>query len=694
MLLRVPADTNVVRKHLCEALYADLIGPSQGAAHHPDSRELLPVRPTSWYLTGFLAPEEGRDEDPEADEGSMGMGDDVSAEEANAEEQEPKQRKFYPASFGVSVLLPSAASCKQISAEVSFAQYIREKQNLDINPDRPKTCWRRVPQAPVSVDVPLDASVIRDGIAVPNAQGVTLRGQLVEITEAARLGLPVGTRALSLFLVNRQPVRGDEQAARDEATLFQVQMTLRCEGGFVPRPDQRGQASNDDWDARVLELQYRNQAEIAVGHNVAVKPIFDKDGLCRQVQTRWIPKAEVALVDARRLDNVVISMDDLAKLDSREAIDQALSQLPLAYRRWIDDTLRGTKLDSEDRQGTRDALVARAEQAASRIEEGIRLLKEDAEVLQAFRLANDAMAKASRQRTPDRGTPTWRLFQLAFLLYNLAGAANAKHADRKTVDLIFFPTGGGKTEAYLGVIAFTLLLRRLRGQSRDDKGLGVAVLLRYTLRLLTLDQLERATALICALEVLRRQDTALLGQERFAMGVWVGASTTPNRMSDLADQLSEYRNGRLKNLPSPLQSCPWCQKALTADSLDLRPSQTKAERVAVRCMNHGDCPFANPDKDGIPLVFVDEQVYRELPCFVIATVDKFAMLPWRGKAATLFGRVQATAEGRFYGAGDKAPKAHAPLPQRPTSTGTDCSRRAAPHQRAPGHHGGPVRSCD
>ena len=135
-----------------------------------------------------------------------------------------------------------------------------------------------------------------------------------------------------------------------------------------------------------------------------------------------------------------------------------------------------------------------AELACRRIEEGIQVLEQSPEALQAFRTANESMALASRKRTPDRGEPHWRLFQLAFLLLNVAATNDPTHKDRATTELIFFPTGGGKTEAYLGLIAFTLVLRRMRGQSEPHGGLGVAVILRYTLRLLTLDQLERATA--------------------------------------------------------------------------------------------------------------------------------------------------------------------------------------------------------
>ena len=508
--------------------------------------------------------------------------------------------------------------------------------------------------------MPLDQATLREGIALPDVVGVRLTGRLAPIHHCDRVGVPADTRALSLFLVNHQPVHEN----RDEHTLFQVQMQLRTETPLVRRPNRRGERSLKDIDARIAELQYRNEVEFAVGHNIAVVPIADEDGQVRAVATRWIPKAEVQLVDARPLDGVEVNMERLAQLEDATAVDAALGKLPEAYRAWIEE-IREVPLDSEARKETQTELMHDAELAAKRISEGIALLKTNAEALKAFRLANEAMATAARRRSPERYTdgsaPSWRLFQLAFLLLNVASTVDPTHDDRKTVELIFFPTGGGKTEAYLGLIAFALLLRRMRGVNQPHGGLGVAVILRYTLRLLTLDQLERATALICALEVLRMREPKLLGSARFTVGLWVGRSATANTMAAIKDQLIDYKNQRRDTSPCPLENCPWCGEKLGKSSFDLRPNATKPERLIVRCLNAGDCEFANPNPDGLPLLFVDEQVYRELPSFLIATVDKFAMMPWRGEAGMLFGKVQAVGGDRFFGPLDKIPKATTPL---------------------------------
>jgi hypothetical protein len=449
---------------------------------------------------------------------------------------------------------------------------------------------------------------------------------------------------------------------------------------------------SDEWDERVADLQFRSRFEYAVGHGVAVEvppqgggevppqgggevppqgggdDVEGGRGKVTTVATTWIPRAEVRRVDTHREPDVVTEMEQLAELEDGEAVARALGTLVERYGEWIEEQ-RGVALDTEPRRATRDQLMTNAEAAKRRIASGIQRLKDDDEVRQAFCLANRAMAMAALQRSPERysdgSRPAWRLFQLAFVLLNLDGTADDEHEDRENVELIFFPTGGGKTEAYLGLIAFVAVLRRMRGHERPDGGLGVAVLLRYTLRLLTLDQLGRAATLMCALEVIRREDPELLGEVRFAVGLWVGRSATANTMGAVAKAITDYKNNASKKAasPFPLTNCPWCGDELGRQSLTLGPTRTKPTEVIVGCLNHR-CDFSSRrNKEGLPVLFVDEQVYRELPAFIVATVDKFAMMPWRGETGMLFGRAQARVGRSFLGPMDKVSKGAHPLPE-------------------------------
>lgn len=159
------------------------------------------------------------------------------------------------------------------------------------------------------------------------------------------------------------------------------------------------------------------------------------------------------------------------------------------------------------------------------------------------------------------------------------------------------------------------------------------MLMRYTLRLLTLQQFERAAILICAMEHMRRARPEL-GREEFSIGMWVGRSATPNTLAEAERRLAELRGDLDKRLatenPVQLHACPWCGTRLDARAYEV---DEDAKRMRVRCPGT-DCAFA----DGLPVHLIDEAVYDARPTLVIATVDKFASMPWRPATAALFNR--------------------------------------------------------
>ncbi len=634
-------DAEGVREHLVRALEADLVGPFS-------ETEVLPLPPSRWYFTGFLAPREGREvEDPNADD-EGGAGSDEDDEEAGPQDPGPKQRSRFQASMGMSVLLPAGPETDRVRVTVSWAEYVKQGQDGS-GPDRkkPKPSWRRVPRAPVTVDVPLSEKAVGgDGVPIAAGERLFLRGKVGVVDLPAK-----GTRALSLFLVNERPTA--ERGLEDEQFVFQVRMEIAFDRGLVARPNRQGEDS-DDWDERVADLAFRERCEWGVGHGTSVEAVRH-DGEVRAVATTWLPTADVPRVKTRVEPGVVVSMELLGALPDGDAARRALARLPEAYGAWI-GAERGRDIEGSARRDTRDLLMRGAEETRRRIADGIDLLASSPEALEAFRIANRAMGMAARVRRKDQ-EPEWRLFQLAFVILNLPGIFDPKRADRDTVELVYFPTGGGKTEAYLGVIAFALVLRRLRGRGRPDRGLGVAVLLRYTLRLLTLDQLGRAATLVCALEKIRREQPEVLGDVRYSIGLWVGRSATANTMKEVAEKVNDYKTNPGKTSPFPLEACPYCETPLTRDSLTVKKTE-----VVVGCASR-TCEFSAAGGEGLPVIFVDEQLYRELPSFVVATVDKFAMLPWRGETGMLFGRASARDGRAFYGPLDDAPRGSEHLPE-------------------------------
>lgn len=664
------------RDHLLRALEADLVGPFRrglpplgtGATEFVEELKLPPSR---WYLTGFLVPEGSDDEDEEAQE-EFALGDDRTEEETGGAAPEAKKKHFLPSSMGLTVYVPPGVS--SLEAVVNYANYERpdeeavESSRSDRSSRKKKASpsWRRLPAEAQRVELRLDDPLFfASGVAVPESRGLFLVG-LVETIRGVD-GIPDGTRALSVFLVNRrQPER---PGYRDAAYVFQVELELILASGFFGRSD-TVHASSAEADESTADLQYRDSKEYGVGHGVGVEIGESKEGQITRVKTTWIPRFEVPRVVARDEPSVTISMERLAAISSAADVHRLLGALPEKYAEWIEQQSHldvGTGTIGAQRRSTQESLLHRAKLANDRIREGIRLLAERDDLREAFCLANRAMGMAARKKRPN-AEPGWRLFQLAFLLLSLAGLDDPLHPDRERAELIFFPTGGGKTEAYLGVIATTLLLRRIRGQDAPHRGLGVAVILRYTLRLLTLDQLGRAAALVCALELLRRQDPRRLGPERFSVGLWVGSSATANTMAVIKKAVTQYQ-AKTGGNPSPLTACPWCGTELKATSLSLRTegkvTTKNPEEVHIGCLNDA-CDFcAAKNPDGIPVVFVDEQVYRELPCFLIGTVDKFAMVPWRGETGKLFGKVTARRGRQFVSAidGKTLPKGATVLPE-------------------------------
>lgn len=688
------ATSAAIRAELVYALRNDLIGPDpddpRDASH---ARETLSSSPSHWYLTGFLAPtgqkaEEKQDDD--ADDDLSSARDDASDGEADAP---VARRPMFPSSMGLSVLV--RAECKQITVRVTYGTYepktseakgddeARRAGDSDVPPPeeaRARLHWMRTPHD-YTVQIPLDEKPRFDK-PIPGPKGMVLRVVLRPVPETELQFVDKGTRYATLFLVNqRDPVGRPEE---DRGFVFQTKMTVSSAEDFVPRPNLRGARKTDDIDEKIGDLLYRDAFEYAVGHGISTTASLQgrgKNGFCNEVSTTWLPSAEVEKVEHNdKIRGIELRMGELAKIRDGQTLRKEVGNLVHEYGEWISQQA-DTDFEGHDvRKETAETLLNAARTAKERMERGIWALETNPLALEAFAVANEAMAAAQLAREKIKNpesvaagkfTPTWRVFQLAFLLMNIPGQIDPTNDERDAVDLIFFPTGGGKTEAYLGLAAFTLVLRRIMHPGVSSA--GVTVLMRYTLRLLTLDQLERAATLICALELKRRKEPQKFGPKRFSIGLWVGKNATPNKFGTEKDfddttarrRVLAFREDPKKNpSPIPIDKCPWCQTPFGQDTFDLKPDSKNPQQLRVMCMKR-DCEFRwlRDFPEGIPILAVDDEIYRELPCFLIATVDKFAGLPWVGKAGLLLGKnVTHANELGFYGPAQMPPTAR-PLQQ-------------------------------
>jgi hypothetical protein len=221
----------------------------------------------------------------------------------------------------------------------------------------------------------------------------------------------------------------------------------------------------------------------------------------------------------------------------------------------------------------------------------------------------------------------WYPFQLAYILQIVPDIVNGNSDYRNAVDLLWFPPGGGKTEAYLGVAAFSIFYRRLTGKTSDD---GVTVIMRYTLRLLTIQQFERATALICACEHIRKRDELPGGE--ISIGLWIGSSMTPNRIREAADVLQKLRDNPNERIyegnPVQITKCPWCGQKIYLNGYEIINGEMR-----ISCADNDNCEFHNR----LPIYVVDEDIYRSKPTLLLSTIDKFARIAWEESARRLFG---------------------------------------------------------
>ena len=691
-----------VRASLIDALRLDLIGPSPDDAVH--ALEVIPQAPSRWYLSGFLVPYEAKLSDRSDPDSDDSFDSEITKSASNGDDEKPPEsasarKGHFPSSMGLSFLF--APETKEIEVAVSWGDYepteIEEAEmaaetGLQANTSRP---WQRQPRqanliisldqaakpteqisllltAPDSITqkgLPVSPG-FRKTVPVPGSKGLELVLSVRPI--AQQRGLPNSTYSASLFLVNkRSPSKESNQ--RDCAYIFQSQLAVKTATPFIPRPDLRNQAL-DDKDELLADLQYRHDVEFVVGHNVSATATLcgdidsdDDRPQCSEICTNWMPQADVEKVIPAVVEGVNLEIEALGNADDAQRFAAwSVAWSPLTQAGLLSkEPLRQRRQTNENRSPAE--LLDGAERVNQRIEAGLSAL-DNPDVLEAFKIANRAIARAIRQRSThgkegalpeEMSPPQWRPFQLAFLLMNIVSIDNPEDPDRDIVDLLFFPTGGGKTEAYLGLAAFTLVLRRLRNPGIESAGLSV--LMRYTLRLLTLDQLGRASTLICALELERQQTVEKLGPWPFEIGLWVGQAATANRMGNSKDKdrnsararTLAYQNGSSSEVPIPLDNCPWCGDRFNAKSFQLLPTPDRPTDLRITCINRKKRPDGKPQcvfrrDQSLPIVTVDEPIYRRLPCFLIATVDKFANLPWVGETAGLFGKVKRYDTQGFY----------------------------------------------
>ena len=652
--------------------------------------------PLKTYVSGVLFPQmKTKDENEEDPNIEVAEGEDVSdtyipdaspkkfrltgsrnETEAAIEAETSRINDYKQSAMGITVCIPHDS--KTLTVDISSGAYVegearqpREKKNEDgtysvVLSDKLSKCWSRK-QVDGLVVIPESKLPTKEQRHKPfdviGADGKAIEGMKLTVTYRLERK-DVGYTIYTFTLLNTRV--GTTTFPDPCDCWFQVRFGVTCDCPLAPLPDNFW-AGSDDFDYKLNALLYRDVKSYAIGHGCAATWDDDK-GVPVKAEATVMPEYDVKPISPGK-SKAKLSMK--LYFSDRAGTIKDLTTLCTEYRTWIDEEEKKIPALEEKHRGTAETQITLCRQCLTRIEGGITLLQTDDVVWEAFRLANRAMLMqqlhyrlpmveveeydttnfefkfkkeikmpdVDREETWDKSGfkyGFWRPFQIAFILLNLNSMNDETSAERELVDLIWFPTGGGKTEAYLGLTAYTIFLRRLK----DKTDAGTTVIMRYTLRLLTAQQYERASSLICAMEKLRAENEDLLGTNRISIGLWVGKSLTSNTSEEVIKKIENIKAGEERANPSVILKCPWCGASMeTFDGKKTgryTPGYVKyGKRIRLQCAN-SSCDFAS-EEFPLPLHLFDDDIYENPPTLLFGTVDKFAMLPFLPEAKKLFG---------------------------------------------------------
>lgn len=686
-----------------------LIGPGLGepgpSGTHVD--EIIEGRMSLAYMQGMLF--------PRAQRAASDLGGDESEDASDEDADDPlsMSNAMLPASMGMSMCIASGSKVL-ITVEAAIYEEVPQSQDPatpQIGEENTTAADEDVPNATTAEkEVPIDlASEATNAeqqskadrrwqrrALIPTPQVVDATGLQTTLVLEERATLEVLARTLPsgdvLLTASLSNAHETKNARSSEDTLYQASIRAEpIEGQILKYPAARYVPPTDE--ERELRVIYGEQRPYAVGHGIATDWKLE-NGKCEWVRTEALPSAHVWRPVFENLsitkNGKLISFEDdelfriapLARGDLYgHELAKRLTGLIGFYEEWIASQAE-IPVDPE-LQADAARMIDRCKRSAARMKEGIRILESDQEIERCFMLANRAMlvSMCHAKRAAGGGRidglqgpfalgmaetssidyfnpadlfekpPKWRPFQLAFFLLVLPSLAGDELPDRDLVDVIWFATGGGKTEAYLFVSAFELFRRRI---VEGASGGGTGVINRYTYRFLTADQFQRTAGMICAMEMIRRELAASgdvsVGEEEFSIGLFVGGEVSPNSFANSHEEknalaatteLMDSSQPRDTN-PFPIESCPSCGTLLVPEEKRVKPDGSPdnayygfvatANSFTTRCPEE-DCEFHG----GLPVYFVDEQLLRSPPSFLLGTIDKFAMIPWKEDGGVLLG---------------------------------------------------------
>lgn len=649
-----------VRQLIIDMLKMDLLGPTE-------EKEVLNENPRHAYVVGMLAPQteldgEGTEVGEQEVDADIAIEDDADYTAGEDDENEPITTSHFkiPSSMGISFYVE--ISTPSICIDVCWGDYTKSSDKV-LNKDGKEVNSAKYTRHPMKETVVVNFSEFER-----NKEYQLVQDSNVWL-HISRIGLKRGYSLVTAYVINKRNIPEGEV----ESLMFQVNLKAYSSTGeniFIAEHICREVLATD-------EFYFEQRPILGRGRGCAATWGATMDGRTSYVQSDFIPQYEFPGVSAslKGFDPFYFSMRSLSMTKRKDEIIEKLNVLANAYEEWINTKLVADSkmLDEEFKNQIGNDVVGKCKEALVRIREGINLIVTDNISFEAFCFMNRAMimqrnitsyskihgsgVECSFTDFVDPRKPEndfgWRPFQIAFILMNLNAIVDASHKDREIVDLLYFPTGGGKTEAYLGLMAFVIANRRLRADDGDDfnRDGGVTAILRYTLRLLTTQQRDRITKMVIAAELIRKKEYPKYGKEPISIGFWVGGGVTPNAFDDLKEDPEDREKtakarAQKRLIYKQLLTCPFCGKSLSEDdhkeNITERTFDIDIQRKAVDiyCLDR-NCLFYkyHDNRTKIPVYLVDEEIYAKCPTIILSTVDKFARLPWAVETNALFGRV-------------------------------------------------------
>ena len=408
------------------------------------------------------------------------------------------------------------------------------------------------------------------------------------------------------------------------SALFQCMLSVKSNKGFIPVYRRN---THKSFEEEKNDMLYDSVKNYSYGHGCSSVHV-EIDGVVKEIRSEFIPQYRMLQMMPRLLEFSEYLYMNYWKNADRISACNKLYDFIEQYRNWYKKLKNSSDIILKYPQ-TADNSFQNIERCIKRLRNGVDVLKTNDTAWKSFIYMNEAMLLQrvkTKHCSPD--IVNWYPFQMAYILQIIPDIVDDNSPFHKDVDLLWFPTGGGKTEAYLGLSAFSIFFRRLSGNNSNMN--GVTIIMRYTLRLLTIQQFERATALVCACEHMRKKYD-IPGNE-ISIGLWIGSGMTPNHIEDAYETLKKIREDSTTAIyeanPMQITKCPWCGAEISTGEYEIIDN-----RMNISCCNNPDCEFHKH----LPIYVVDDDIYNIAPTFILSTVDKFARITWEEKAGNLLG---------------------------------------------------------